>query len=129
MSTPEAPTFGPCADWISGADVAAVCTALDSSGDPTVYDDVAHEACEILWAASGRQYSGVCGPVTVRPCVKDCGCWGFGWGGLYDFSWNTGGWWIAGCGSWRWWSGSRRWWRPSWRDWAAEAKPKGLASA
>ena len=52
MSTPEAPTFGPCSDWITGADVAAECNALDTSGDPSAYDAVAREACETLWAAS-----------------------------------------------------------------------------
>ncbi len=96
MSTPEAPAFGPCTPWITSEDIAAVCDALDSSGDPTVYDTVALEASQILWAASGRQYSGICGPVTVRPCVPNCGCWGLG---TYDgFSWNMGGYWIAGGG-------------------------------
>ncbi len=97
MSTPENPTFGPCTDWITGADVAAVCTALDTSGDPAAYDEVAHTASEILWAASGRQYSGSCGPMTVRPCVKSCGCWPLGLG-YYGFSWNSGGWWVSGGG-------------------------------
>ncbi len=97
MSTPEAPTFGPCTAWITAEDVAANCTVLDSSGDPSVYDTVALEASQILWAASGRQFSGVCGPVTVRPCVPTCGCWPLGsWDG---FTWNTGGFWIGGGGN------------------------------
>ncbi len=97
MSTPENPTYGPCTNWISAEDVAAVCTALDSSGDPAVYDVYARQASEILWAASGRQYSGSCGPVTARPCVKSCGCWPLGLG-YYGFSWDSGGWWVSGGG-------------------------------
>ena len=88
----------PCTVWISGEDVAAVCDALDSSGDPSVYDIVALEASEILWAASGRQFSGPCSGVVVRPCVPSCGCWGWGWGSGFGFSWDSGGWWIAGGG-------------------------------
>lgn len=100
--TAPVPSFGPCSDWISGADVAAVCDALDSSGDPSVYDEVAHTATEILWAASGRQFDGVCGPETVRPCVADCGCWGWGlpsWG--FTWNWASYGWgfWVGGGGN------------------------------
>lgn len=91
-----APGAGPCTDWISGADVAAVCSALDTSGDPSVYDGVAHTASEILWAASGRQFSGYCGPVTVRPCVPNCGCWTPG----RDWQWSWGyGYWLGGGGN------------------------------
>lgn len=99
MSTPETLTFGPCTNWISSEDVAASCDALDSSGDPAVYDSAVRQACEILWAASGRQFSGACGPVTVRPCVSSCGCWGT-WAGAYEFWWNVGyGYWIGGGGN------------------------------
>lgn len=98
MSTTFAPTFGPCQPWITGADVAADCDALDFSGDPAVYDPYALAASEILWAASGRQYSGAC-QTTARPCVKDCGCWGFPYGNGWGLAWNTGGWWIAGGGN------------------------------
>ncbi len=98
MPTPEPPTYGPCADWITAEDVAAVCTALDSSGDPSVYDTYATEASQILYAASGRQFSGVCGPVTARPCVDRCGCWVPGYG--TDFGWSSwGGYWIGGGGA------------------------------
>ncbi len=99
MSTPETLTFGPCSNWITSEDVASSCDSLDSSGDPAVYDSAVRQACEILWAASGRQYSGACGPVTVRPCLGSCGCWGV-WGGSYDFWWNVGyGYWVGGGGN------------------------------
>lgn len=74
MSTPEGPTPGPCTPWITADDVAAVCTALEHSGDPSVYDDVALEASQVLFQLSGRQFSGLCGPVTVRPCNPNARC-------------------------------------------------------
>lgn len=95
MSTPEAPAFV-CQPWVTGADIAAECDALDFASDPAVYDPYAQAATEILYAASGRQYSGGC-ITTVRPCVKGCGCWPLGWG--YDFSWNASGFWIGGGGN------------------------------
>lgn len=74
MSTPEPVNPGPCAAWIDGADVAAVCSALDASGDPSVYDTYALAASQVLWELSGRQFAGEC-ERTVRPCVPGCGCW------------------------------------------------------
>lgn len=75
MSTPELAQTGPCSLWVTGEDVAATCDALDSSGDPTVYDNAAQEASDVLFALSGQQFAGECGPVTVRPCAGPCGCW------------------------------------------------------
>ena len=74
MSTPEPVNPGPCAPWITSADVAAVCSALDFSGDPEVYDPYALAASQVLWELSGRQFAGEC-ERTVRPCVPGCGCW------------------------------------------------------
>ncbi len=51
-----------------------VCTAIPNSGDPSVYDNAALAASQVLWELSGRQYSGEC-ERTVRPCVPGCGCW------------------------------------------------------
>lgn len=80
MATPEAPTPGPCIPWITADDVAAACDALDGS-DPSVYDAAALSASETLFQLSGRQFTGECGPVTVRPCdptarcgPSPCGC-------------------------------------------------------
>ena len=93
MSTPEAPARGPCQPWITAEDVAAVCTALDSSGDPSVYDPYAQAASEVLYELSGRQFSGLC-ERTVRPCVPGCGCWPtreWAWG-----AWDPWyGWWAG----------------------------------
>lgn len=81
MSTPEQVAVGPCTPWVTAEDVAAVCPALDSSAEPAVYDQAALEASQVLYALSGRQFSGECGPVTVRPCAAftcapadPCGC-------------------------------------------------------
>lgn len=74
MSTPEPITPGPCAPWITGEDVAVVCTAIPNSGDPSVYDQAALAASQVLFELSGRQYAGEC-ERTVRPCVPGCGCW------------------------------------------------------
>lgn len=61
-----------------------------------------------LYELSGRQFSGLCGPVTVRPCKDVCGCWGgnmeFGgytwiwlsWQGAYGWGDEAGG--SCGCG-------------------------------
>ncbi len=118
MSTPETARLGPCAPWITGTDVLVACDPLDSSGDPSVYDDAALEASQILFELSGRQFRGECGPITVRPCAPGCSCWlaspplsagvaGWPWG-----SWGLGGTWGEG---WGWtgagwgWEGSSTW--------------------
>lgn len=74
MSTPEPVNPGPCAPWITGDDVAAVCSAIVVSGDASVYDAYALAASQTLWELSGRQFAGEC-ERTVRPCVPGCGCW------------------------------------------------------
>ncbi len=116
MSTPETAHLGPCAPWVTGADVAAVCNPLQESGDPSVYDPYALEASQILFELSGRQFRGECGPITVRPCAPGCNCWlaspplspgvaGWPWG-----SWGLGGTWGVGWGwtgaGWGWVGGS-----------------------
>lgn len=67
-------TFG-CGVWVTAEDVAATCDAIEGTGDPSVYENAAEAASEVLFALSGRQFSGECGPVTVRPCAGPCGCW------------------------------------------------------
>jgi len=102
--TAPAPVQGPCTDWITGADVAAVCDLLNYASDPSVYDNAAHMASQLLWAASGRQFGGTCGPRTVRPCVRSCQCWpvalGFnGWAWGWDsIGWSWGAYWLGGGG-------------------------------
>lgn len=89
--TAPAPTLGPCTDWISGEDVAAVCGDPAYASDPTGYDNAAHIASQVLYELSGRQFSGLCGPVTVRPCVRSCSCWVPG--SLAFWYVGAGGWW------------------------------------
>jgi hypothetical protein len=68
---PSNPT-GPCSDWIDGDDVAACCGVETSSG--VLFDSAAAEASALLFELSGRQFSGYCGPRTVRPACDQCYC-------------------------------------------------------
>lgn len=77
MSTPEQPNPGPCTPWVTAEDVAATCDALSGS-DVAVYDDAALMASEVLFALSGRQFTGECETV-VRPCTGSCDCWPDSW--------------------------------------------------
>lgn len=94
MSTPEPINPGPCEPWVTGEDVAAVCTVLNGTDDPSVYDTAALAASQVLWELSGRQFAGEC-ERTVRPCVPGCGCWPtreWAWG-----AWDPWyGWWGGG---------------------------------
>lgn len=59
-------SLAPCTDWITGDDVAACCQVEDAT-DSSIFDAVAVEAQEVLFALSGRQFAGEC-EQTVRPC-------------------------------------------------------------
>ena len=94
---------GPCTDWVTAEDVAAVCGSAGSAGsDAIVYQTAATEASQILFALSGRLFNGGC-EQTVRPCKDTCGCWGVG-GLAFDsglgigFDWS----WGYGAGGWYW---------------------------
>jgi hypothetical protein len=63
---------GPCTAWITGDDVAACCGVEVSSG--ALFDLVAETASTLLYQLSGRQFSGLCGPRTVRPSCDSCYC-------------------------------------------------------
>lgn len=92
------PILGPCASWCSAAEVAAVCPG--ASPDDPIVETAAVAATQILWEKSARQFSGVCGPVTVRPQNPDgCNHWGgdFVYGG-YTWVWldSMAGWGWSG---------------------------------
>lgn len=96
-STPG-PTLGPCASWVSAAEVAGACNGLDAD-DPNA-EAAALDSTQVLFENSGRQFNGLCGPLTVRPVMSaQCGCWAgdFQWGG-YTWAWldAMAGW--AWCG-------------------------------
>lgn len=89
MSTPPpGPTLPPCESWITADDLAGCVSPVDDA----TRTEVAVIASMLGYELSGRQFPGVCGPVTVRPC-RQGGC-------------QTG---LAGWGSWQWswgyWSG------------------------
>lgn len=70
---------GPCTPWIDSSDVASapwVADAIRKAEDRGSFsaedvgvriDSAVAVACEVLYEMSGRQFTGVCGPVTVRP--------------------------------------------------------------
>jgi hypothetical protein len=80
--------LGPCSPWITAEDVAACCQIEGSSDTVAALEAAAQTASDVLFALSGRQYRGLCGPVTVRPCgvgstcyvpgrsdrIQSCGC-------------------------------------------------------
>lgn len=81
-------TYGFCQAWISADDVADACEAFTGGTDTEPLEQWAVVATEVLFEASGRIYTGECGPITVRPCADACGCWavvanrgvdGWGW--------------------------------------------------
>ena len=90
------PTMPPCQTWINGEDILGCSGAADI--DPVQLDATAVIASMLMYELSGRQWSGICGPVTVRPCRNACtgwqgisggwqwtwgywsGDWGYGWG-------------------------------------------------
>lgn len=87
--------FGPCSPWVTTDEVAACCSPIqDSSLD---FVESAQAASELLFAFSGGQITGLCGPVTVRPCSSRCGC--------------------SPSGSWRW----------EGLGWACEGRPCGCS--
>ncbi len=69
---PSPGTGGPCANWVTGDEVAACCDVETSSG--VLFDQAAAEASSLLYQLSGRQFSGYCGPRTVRPSCSGCFC-------------------------------------------------------
>lgn len=77
MSVPG-PVLGPCDLWCDGQDVAECCDADLGAVGPTLLDQVAAEASMALFEISGRQFTGLCGPRTVRPCADRCRCWATG---------------------------------------------------
>ncbi len=102
------PVLGPGQTWINGEDL-GTCAGLDLTTQAQLADAVAVEASMLLYELSARQFSGVCGPVTVRPTNPDgCNHWGGDYWGGYTWAWqatlNTWGWWGGndsgpyGCG-------------------------------
>ncbi len=97
-SDPPGPTLPPCGAWISGADLERC--GSDASDD--LKDEAAVIASMVMYELSGRQFSGLCGPVTVRP-ARQCASgdpagaisggfswsWGY-WSGDWGYDWGWG---------------------------------------
>lgn len=70
------PRTGPCSPWVTATDlITEVGRSPDYDENETPLDqdlaaDVAEVVNEVLYALSGRQFTGACGPVTVRPMAR-----------------------------------------------------------
>lgn len=63
-----------CSAWTTAEDLVMCCDA-DFASDGILTDSAIVAASEVLYLASGRQYSGICTASNVRPCQTDnCGC-------------------------------------------------------
>ncbi len=81
-----------CQPWVSQVDLVD-CGCPDASD--VVFTNAIQTASEVLYAASGRQYSGSCAE-TVRPCAGGSMLPGFSWG-RWTYPWiplRSGGSWI-----------------------------------
>lgn len=86
------PRTGPCSPWVSGADVegrpwvAEAAAKLREKGNlppdglETLCAEAATAASEFLYEETGRIFSGLCGPVTVRPVQRPVDADSRGWG-------------------------------------------------
>ena len=104
---PPGPQLPPCQAWISGDDLQ--CSGIDAF-DKQQRDELAVSASMLMFELSARQFYGICGPVTVRPCRSACagragwgswiwtwGYWSGDWG--YDWFWgNQEGGRLCSCG-------------------------------
>lgn len=63
---------GPCGLWIDAADVADCCSGFEGGTDTSELEPWVGPAVEALFALSGGRFTGLCGPVTDRPC-SGCG--------------------------------------------------------
>ncbi len=101
------PTAGPCQVWCDPQDVVACC-AGEFSSDTSFLEDACVAATELLYALSGRQFTGQCNQ-TARPCTDGCGCWpynlmpGLSYGAP-QYPAGTSGW-----GSWGFWGSGWGW--------------------
>jgi hypothetical protein len=103
MSSIPGPVLGPCSTWITGDDVAAVCSQAAVGTDASLLDTVAVEASMALYEISGRQFPGLCSR-TVRPSRDPCSCWGPSSLGVGPWFWSTNPYGLGGL--WGWWSES-----------------------
>ena len=95
---------GSCSPWILASDVSnnvMVQAALDEVNAKTtvitadqlnvICANAANAATEILYSLSGRQFTGNCGPVTVRPLQRPVDANDRGWGNVAG-GWSYGSW-------------------------------------
>lgn len=72
---PTPPRAGPCSPWVTAAEVLSIPDPDAGDLDQNLLTDalaatMASIASEVLYMLSGQQYTGACGPVTVRPISR-----------------------------------------------------------
>lgn len=67
------PTYGPCGDWLTADDVADCCSSFEGGTDTSELEAWVGPAQDAMFVLSGGRFTGLCGPVTTRPC-SNCEC-------------------------------------------------------
>ena len=104
---------GPCSSWITGEDVADLSSIVQAVASinaksaqsnpplPGITDEQVQVICaeaavaatEILYSLTARQFTGACGPVTIRPVARpenaDTRGWVFAGGGGWGYGWGA----------------------------------------
>ena len=66
----DSPRTGPCAPWVSASDLMGSQALSEFTVTPELAATMATAASETLYGLSGRQFTGRCGPVKVRPLAR-----------------------------------------------------------
>jgi hypothetical protein len=103
---------GPCSPYVTASELLAVPAIVNAIAENNVSVatarsiavDAVNAASEILYIRSGRVYTGVCGPVTIRPVARPINQEGRLWlggGGVLGggASWGAVSWYQMGVGS------------------------------
>lgn len=93
------PRPGPCAPWVSGEELAALApiqaAAAKQIADQKLTEEALNLVCAgaadaaslVLYELSGRQFTGECGPVTIRPVSRPTDADTRTWGSLNPNGW------------------------------------------
>ena len=72
----DRPKIGPCTPWVTANEIAALTTVanaagtIDSADLITLCGNAAMAASEVLFERSGQMFTGLCGPITIRPVSR-----------------------------------------------------------
>ena len=88
---------GPCSPWIVASDVIAEVQSVKPtlSLDESTASDIAAAVSELLYKFSGEQFTGECGPITVRPVARPTDMDTRGLANLFGSSGYMGSWGVC----------------------------------